>query len=155
MARVTIEDCVIKIPSRFNLVMLAARRSRDISAGAELTLERDRDKNPIVALREIAEETVPLKELEEAIVQTLQKFVESEEPEEEAAELGLQKIPDETSEESLEVSSNVSSGDTSEKAITNAAQEDAEVTEDVLSVHEGDEEAAEDGDALKETKDKA
>ena len=155
MARVTIEDCVIKIPSRFKLVMLAARRSRDISAGAELTLERDRDKNPVVALREIAEETVPLEELEEAIVQTLQKFVESEEPEEEATEFGLLKIPDETSEESLEVSSNVSPGDTSEKAITNAAQEDAEVTEDVLSVHEGDEEAAEDGDALKETKDKA
>ena len=151
MARVTIEDCVIKIPSRFNLVMLAARRSRDISAGAELTLERDRDKNPVVALREIAEETVPLEELEEAIVQTLQKFVESEEPEEEAAELGLPKIPDETSEESLEVSS----GDTSEKAITNATQEDTEVTEDVLSVHEGDEEVAKDGNALKETKDKA
>ena len=75
--------------------------------------------------------------------------------EEEVAELGLPEIPDETSEESLEVSSNVSPGDTSEKAITNAAQEDAEVTEDVLSVHEGDEEAAEDGDALKETKDKA
>ena len=155
MARVTIEDCVIKIPSRFNLVMLAARRSRDISAGAELTLERDRDKNPVVALREIAEETVPLDELEEAIVQTLQKFVESEEPEEEATEFGLLKIPDETSEESLEVSSNVSPGDTSEKAITNAAQEDAAITKDVLSVHAGDEEAAEDGDAREETKDKA
>ncbi len=60
MARVTIEDCVTKIPNRFDLVMMAARRARDISAGAELTLERDRDKNPVVALREIADETLPL-----------------------------------------------------------------------------------------------
>ena len=98
MARVTIEDCITKIPSRFKLVMLAARRARDISAGAELTMERDRDKNPVMALREIAEATVPLGELEETIIQTLQKFVESEEPEEEAAELGLQEVLAEASE---------------------------------------------------------
>ena len=92
MARVTIEDCITKIPNRFKLVMLAARRARDISVGAELTLERDKDKNPVVALREIAEDTVSLEGLEETIVQTLQKFVESEEPEEEAVELGLPKV---------------------------------------------------------------
>ena len=92
MARVTIEDCITKIPNRFKLVMLAARRARDISAGAGLTLERDRDKNPVMALREIAEATVSLEELEETIVQTLQKFVESEEPEEEAVELGLPEV---------------------------------------------------------------
>ncbi|MDP7122739.1 MAG: DNA-directed RNA polymerase subunit omega, partial [Alphaproteobacteria bacterium] len=98
MARVTIEDCITKIPNRFDLVMMAARRARDISAGAELTLERDRDKNPVVALREIADETVSLEGLEETIIQTLQKFVESEEPEEEAVELSLPEVSDEASE---------------------------------------------------------
>jgi DNA-directed RNA polymerase subunit omega len=92
MARVTIEDCITKIPNRFKLVMLAARRARDISAGAGLTLERDRDKNPVMALREIAEATVSLEELEETIVQTLQKFVEPEEPEEEAVGLGVPEV---------------------------------------------------------------
>jgi DNA-directed RNA polymerase subunit omega len=113
MARVTIEDCITKIPSRFKLVMLAARRARDISAGAELTMERDRDKNPVMALREIAEATVPLGELEETIVQTLQKFVESEEPEEEAAELGLPEVLAEASE-----------GEASEKTLEEARAAD-------------------------------
>ena len=60
MARVTVEDCVVKIPNRFNLVLLAAQRAREISSGAELTLERDNDKNPVVALREIAESSIDL-----------------------------------------------------------------------------------------------
>ena len=68
MARVTVEDCVDKIPNRFDLVLLAAQRAREISGGAELTIERDRDKNPVVALREIAEQTVRPKELHEAVV---------------------------------------------------------------------------------------
>ena len=63
MARVTVEDCVDKIPNRFDLVLLAAQRARQISGGADLTIDRDRDKNPVVALREIAEETVKPKEL--------------------------------------------------------------------------------------------
>ncbi|MBA4047023.1 MAG: DNA-directed RNA polymerase subunit omega [Sphingomonas sp.] len=73
MARVTVEDCVDKIPNRFDLVLLAAQRARQISGGAELTLDRDRDKNPVVALREIAEETVRPPQLEEALVQSLQR----------------------------------------------------------------------------------
>jgi len=73
MARVTVEDCVDKIPNRFDLVLMAAQRARQISGGAELTLERDRDKNPVVALREIAEETVTPDELHEAVVSTLQR----------------------------------------------------------------------------------
>jgi len=73
MARVTVEDCVDKIPNRFALVLFAAQRARQISGGAELTLERDRDKNPVVALREIAEETVHPVILEEAVVSGLQK----------------------------------------------------------------------------------
>ena len=73
MARVTVEDCVDKIPNRFDLVLMAAQRARQISGGAELTIERDRDKNPVVALREIADETVRPKQLEESIVGSLQK----------------------------------------------------------------------------------
>ena len=73
MARVTVEDCVDKIPNRFDLVLIAAQRARQVSGGAELTIDRDRDKNPVVALREIAEQTVKPKELQEAIVNGLQK----------------------------------------------------------------------------------
>jgi DNA-directed RNA polymerase subunit omega len=73
MARVTVEDCVDKVPNRFNLVLLAAQRAREISGGAELTIERDRDKNPVVALREIADETVKPKDLHESVVQSLQR----------------------------------------------------------------------------------
>jgi DNA-directed RNA polymerase subunit omega len=73
MARVTVEDCVDKIPNRFDLVLLAAQRARQISGGAELMLDRDRDKNPVVALREIAEELVRPAELEESIVQGMQR----------------------------------------------------------------------------------
>jgi DNA-directed RNA polymerase subunit omega len=73
MARVTVEDCVDKIPNRFDLVLLSAQRARQISGGAELTIDRDRDKNPVVALREIAEEMVLPEELREALVGNLQK----------------------------------------------------------------------------------
>ncbi len=83
MARVTVEDCVLRIPNRFELVMVAAQRARDISAGGPLTVDRDNDKNPVVALREIADETVPLDGLRAALVQGLQKHVEVDEPEEE------------------------------------------------------------------------
>jgi DNA-directed RNA polymerase subunit omega len=72
MARVTVEDCVDKVANRFDLVLFAAQRARDISGGSELTVDRDRDKNPVVALREIAEETVVPSELEEAIITNLQ-----------------------------------------------------------------------------------
>src|SRR5260370_14232568 len=73
MARITVEDCVDKIPNRFDLVLLASQRARQISGGADLTIDRDRDKNPVVALREIAEQTVKPKHLEELIVSNLQK----------------------------------------------------------------------------------
>ena len=73
MARVTVEDCVDKIPNRFDLVLFAAQRARQISGGAELLIDRDRDKNPVVALREIADETVRPDHLQEAAVQVLQK----------------------------------------------------------------------------------
>lgn len=73
MARVTVEDCVDKIPNRFDLVLLAAQRAREISGGAELTIDRDRDKNPVVALREIADETIRPADMEAAMINGLQK----------------------------------------------------------------------------------
>jgi len=75
MARVTVEDCVDKVPNRFDLVLLAAQRAREISGGAELTIDRDRDKNPVVALREIADETVRPKLLRESLVTSLQRVL--------------------------------------------------------------------------------
>jgi DNA-directed RNA polymerase subunit omega len=82
MARVTVEDCVIKVPNRFQLVLLAAQRAREITAGAPLSLDRDDDKNPVVALREIADETIGLDHLKDSLVRGLQKHVELDEPEE-------------------------------------------------------------------------
>lgn len=82
MARVTVEDCVEKVTNRFELVMVASQRSREISAGAEPRVERDRDKNPVVALREIAEEKASPEELYNGLVQSLQRHVEVDEPEE-------------------------------------------------------------------------
>jgi len=75
MARVTVEDCVDKVTNRYDLVLFAAQRAREISGGAELTVDRDRDKNPVVALREIAEETVKPKDLQESLIQSLQKVL--------------------------------------------------------------------------------
>jgi DNA-directed RNA polymerase subunit omega len=89
MARVTVEDCVLKVPNRFDLVMVAAQRAREISAGAQLTLERDNDKNPVVALREIADATVNIDELSNSVVTGLQKHVENDEPEEEGQGFGV------------------------------------------------------------------
>lgn len=95
MARVTVEDCVLKVPNRFDLVMLAAQRARDISSGAQLTLDRDKDKNPVVALREIAEETVDLSHLADALIKGHQRQIEFDEPEEESADFELPQVPGE------------------------------------------------------------
>jgi len=82
MARVTVEDCVVKVPNRFELVLLAAQRAREITSGAPLTLDRDDDKNPVVALREIADDTIQLDHLHDSLVRGMQKHVEMDEPEE-------------------------------------------------------------------------
>ena len=79
MARVTVEDCVDKIPNRFELVLMAGQRARQISGGAELLLDRDRDKNPVVALREIAEQLVKPAELQEIMVASMQRVVVADE----------------------------------------------------------------------------
>lgn len=87
MARITTEDCVDKVPNRFDLVMLAAHRAREISTGSPVTVDRDNDKNPVVALREIAEETQPAEDLRERLIASNQTQIEVDEPEEDAMAL--------------------------------------------------------------------
>jgi len=87
MARVTVEDCIVQIPNRFELVLLAAQRARNIGRGEELTIDRDNDKNPVVALREIADQTVELPALEADLVKSLQRAPEPEPTEEEVLDL--------------------------------------------------------------------
>jgi DNA-directed RNA polymerase subunit omega len=110
MARVTVEDCVLKIPNRFELVMLAAQRARNISAGAAMTIEKNNDKNHVVALREIAEETVELDDLEEDLVKGLQRFVETDDPEEDEMDmLSIQQGLDEDGENAQPAMEKISS----------------------------------------------
>jgi len=94
MARVTVEDCIEKVANRFDLVLLASHRSRNIAAGAELTIDRDNDKTPVVSLRELAEETVDLEDLRESLVVGLQRVILDDdmpdEPEEDAPVLALE-----------------------------------------------------------------
>lgn len=100
MARVTVEDCVERIPNRFELVLLAAQRARNLGRGEEMTVERDNDKNPVVALREIAEATIPLEKLESDLIKSLSRAPEPEPADEEVLDLiptdqnifGLQEI---------------------------------------------------------------
>ena len=87
MARVTVEDCVLLVPNRFELVMLASHRARALSSGAELRVERDRDKNPVVALREIVDRKLDLDSLHESLVKGLQKRIEPDRPEDEVVDL--------------------------------------------------------------------
>ncbi len=111
MARVTVEDCVQKIPNRFELVLLAAQRARNLSRGEELTLDRDNDKNPVVALREIAEETIPVAKLELDLVRSLSRQPEPEPADEEVLDLiptdqnifGLQDVSAEEEAQALPV----------------------------------------------------
>jgi DNA-directed RNA polymerase subunit omega len=93
MARVTVEDCIQKVPNRFNLVLLAAHRARAISAGSAILVDRDNDKNPVVSLREIADDVVDAEELRETLISTLQRVDERSEAEEEAETLALLADP--------------------------------------------------------------
>jgi len=87
MARVTVEDCIDKVENRFELVLLASHRARMVSAGSAITIDRDNDKNPVVALREIADRTISPGDLKEDLIHSLQKYVEVDEPEPEAVPL--------------------------------------------------------------------
>ena len=118
MARVTVEDCILQVPNRFDLVMKAAQRARDISAGASLTLDRDNDKNPVVALREIADQTINLESLGDAIIQGLQKQSEQDEPEEDIVEFDNPMMPTEAG------------GETASESLLGAPEGEAPVTPD-------------------------
>ena len=101
MARVTVEDCVDKVPNRFELVMLASHRAREISSGGELTVDRDNDKNPVVALREIAEETQQASDLRERMIESHQTQIEVDEPEEDSMSLLMGVEQDRPAEDDL------------------------------------------------------
>jgi DNA-directed RNA polymerase subunit omega len=127
MARVTVEDCVVKVPNRFELVLVAAQRAREITAGAQLTLDRDNDKNPVVALREIADDTVPVDKLQDSLIRSMQKHVEIDEPEE---TIELEPSLFGVAEEALGVP-----GDDIEEIDGEAADEE-ELAEDMLTVED-------------------
>lgn len=101
MARVTVEDCIDKVPNRFELVLLSSHRSRQISAGSAISIDRDNDKNPVVALREIADEQLSPGDLKEDLIHSLQKHVEVDEPEDEMEGVEAETIVagDETAEQ--------------------------------------------------------
>ncbi len=101
MARVTVEDCVDKVPNRFELVMLAAHRAREVSAGSPITIERDNDKNPVVALREIADETQTADELRERLIEDNQHQIEVDEPEEDSMALLMGAEADKPAEDDM------------------------------------------------------
>jgi DNA-directed RNA polymerase subunit omega len=133
MARVTVEDCVVKVPNRFELVLLAAQRAREISSGAPLSIDRDDDKNPVVALREIAEETVGLDHLKTSVVRGMQKHVEIDEPEEshelelDTALFGIGAPPDAVLDEHFDAEAEADEededGEANEEEATNEDQE--------------------------------
>lgn len=134
MARVTVEDCILKIPNRFELVLLSSQRAREIGSGAALTIDRDNDKNPVVALREIAEETVALSELKESMIKGHQKVIEVEEDEEDVIDLmdgemdDMELIADE---DALETSGmHEDTGETAEDLDDDAADADTDISVD-------------------------
>ena len=141
MARVTVEDCVLKVPNRFELVLLAAQRAREITAGGPLSLDRDDDKNPVVALREIAEETISLDHLKGSVVRGMQKLVEIDEPEE-APELefeptlfGVSPQSEVPVEEEVDFEAD-DAGEEEEEAIVEEEALDEELGEDMLEAEE-------------------
>jgi DNA-directed RNA polymerase subunit omega len=122
MARVTVEDCVVQVPNRFELVMLAAHRARALASGAELTIDRDRDKNPVVALREIAEQKLDLDGLNESLIKGMQKRIEPDQPEEEVTDLMA-------SEQQNWIGADMGAGDMDEDSEEDLEDEDSEGTD--------------------------
>ena len=134
MARVTVEDCVLKVPNRFELVLLAAQRAREVTSGAPLTLDRDDDKNPVVALREIADETIQLSHLKDSLIRGMQKHIEMDEPEETPdLEQTLFGVADPTG-------SVIGEDETDEEAVED------ELDEDMLAIEDEDEIEVEPGE---------
>ncbi len=155
MARVTVEDCVIKIPNRFELVLLAAQRAREMAQGQQPTLDRDNDKNPVVALREIAAESVEIDTLQTSLIRGMQKHVEIDEPEEDQEiEIGAQGAWPVDLGPAVEIDGEDVEGEGEEEAIDEELPEDVLLAEDTPeavdeALPELDEEAGE--DAIDET----
>lgn len=124
MARVTVEDCVDKVPNRFELVLLAAQRSRQIASGGQVTVERDNDKNPVVSLREIAEESVSVSDLREAVIHGMQKHVEVDEPEED--DIAMLLAGSKSSEAHEEMSAATKAGAEIEAELDNDSSDDGD-----------------------------
>ncbi len=149
MARVTVEDCIVKIPNRFRLVMIASQRSRELSKGLDLTVERDNDKNPVVALREIAENKVDIDELEGALIRGQQKHIDVDEQADEGDE--FQTVDNAFSERAMESAAGSArdiSDDPLAKALTGAVFDDVDAGDDDAAKAEpakDDQEAGKDG----------
>lgn len=123
MARVTVEDCILKVPNRFNLVMYASQRARDISSGAAETLDRDNDKNPVIALREIAEDTLSFDELRESLILGLQKQQPSDDLEEDL------EVAEALTRESIVLGATPVDGGVADQQAANAAVANVEIAE--------------------------
>ena len=117
MARVTVEDCIDKVDNRFELVLLASHRARLISQGAPITIDRDNDKNPVVALREIADETLAPEDLKEDLIHSLQKHVEVDEPEPDASAMIASETTSETADEEDEAPETINFDQMSEEEL--------------------------------------
>ena len=128
MARVTVEDCILKVPNRFNLVMYASQRARDISSGAEETLDRDNDKNPVIALREIAEDTLSFDQLREALILGLQKQQPSDDLEEDL------EVAEALTRESIVLGATPVDGGVADQQAVNAAAADAATSDADIAV---------------------
>jgi DNA-directed RNA polymerase subunit omega len=145
MARVTVEDCVVKVPNRFELVLLAAQRAREISSGAPLSIDRDDDKNPVVALREIADETVALDHLKSSVVRGMQKHVEIDEPEEshelelDTALFGVGAPAGAMMDEELDTEVDAEDAEDAEEGNEDEEALPAETAVDLAQIDEGDE----------------
>lgn len=148
MARVTVEDCIEKIPNRYELLLVAAQRAKDIAAGSPIKVERDNDKNSVVSLREIAEGKADIEDLQRSLVMGLQKYVEVEEPEEEeleilAAEKELSELDsqfdgdtilDAALAESMQIEDN--NGETIDVDTADVSLDDADLDDDLLDIKE-------------------
>lgn len=131
MARVTVEDCILKIPNRFELVLIAAQRARDVASGAPITLERDNDKNPVVALREIADETIGLEGVKNSLIKGMQKHVEVDEPEEDKdLEIETQTWPVDAPPEAEDLADEEIEDEELEEEVALAAEDDVVLPED-------------------------
>jgi DNA-directed RNA polymerase subunit omega len=145
MARITAEDCIVRVPNRFQLVLYAGQRARAISAGAALTVDRDNDKNPVVALREIADVTVSTEELESALVKSLQKHVEMDEPEQDEMDILAiqQELMGEAPDAPKAAAVDEDASDDEPLEETEETEEESDEDVEVPEVPEGDEAASE------------